>query len=65
MNDVRAGEIPVRAGGEIAECEEEILEWLAHTRTLAGRLRILMPTIAATLAEIADEVEEWPEPPGV
>jgi hypothetical protein len=65
MNEARLEEIPARVGGEIAECEEEVLEWIAHTRKLAARLREWMPTIAATLAEIADEVEEWPEPPGV
>jgi hypothetical protein len=60
-----------RAGGELREFSAEIRRWIAHTRTLAGRLRAAVPgSLAAILSASADQVEDllggWPEePPGV
>lgn len=56
--------MPERSGpGEPAE---EIRAWIDQTRQTAARLRVDTPDIAATLASLADEVEERLQalPPG-
>jgi hypothetical protein len=51
--------MPERSGmGSQGEIAEEIAVWIAQTPHTAARLRVFAPDIAATLASLAEEVEE-------
>jgi len=50
------------------DTEREINDWIAQTRYLAARFRVILPPLASSMAELADAVEGrmaalLPEPP--